>query len=267
MKVAEAMQRIALLVEYDGTGLCGWQRQINGPSVQQELEESLARIESCDVRTVAAGRTDAGVHADAMLVHADVKASRYAASPMAYVYGVNQRLPAQIRVRATRAVPPDFHARFDCRERAYRYQIWNRRSASAIERWRHWWVPRPLDIAAMQQASEYLLGCHDFSSLRASGCQAASPVREMRAISIERSGCRISIRVRAEAFLYHMVRNMAGSLVQVGIGRWTPEKMQEILALKDRSQAAAMAPAHGLYFNDAVYDDFTALDLSQDDQV
>jgi len=255
-------QRVALVVEYDGHGLCGWQRQENGPSVQQHLEESLTGIDGVPVSCIAAGRTDAGVHAEAMLVHADVQRARFSRSSQAYVHGVNQHLPEQIRVTGVRAVEDDFHARFNCRERAYRYQIWNRSTASAIERWRHWWMPRPLDMSAMQQAAVYLSGKHDFSCFRASGCQAASPLREVRDIHIEQRGHCVSIEVSADAFLYHMVRNMVGSLVRVGTGNWRPEFLQELLAGRDRSLAAATAPAHGLYFINAVYDDFNSRDIA-----
>ncbi|MDQ6988122.1 MAG: tRNA pseudouridine(38-40) synthase TruA [Mariprofundaceae bacterium] len=252
------MQRIVLAVEFDGHGFCGWQRQDNGYSLQAALESALAGVDGKSVACMAAGRTDAGVHGEAMLVHADVCSDRFSNSPMAYVHGVNQHLPEQIKVIGVRAVNADFHARFDCRERAYRYQIWNRRTAPAIERWRHWWMPRPLDIAAMQQAGDVLLGRHDFSSFRAAGCQASSPQRELRALRISQSGCCVSIELRADAFLYHMVRNVVGSLVRVGIGKWPVENMQNLLAARDRAQAADTAPAHGLYFTNALYDAFDA---------
>jgi len=252
------MQRIAMILEYDGRGLCGWQRQDNGLSVQEHLEIALSRIEGKDTHCHAAGRTDAGVHAESMLAHMDVCADRFSRSPKAYVHGVNQHLPEQIRVLNVRAVAPDFHARFDCRERAYRYQVWNRTTASAIHRWRHWWMPRTLDVNAMQQAADYLTGQHDFSSFRASGCQASSPVRNIRELRIEQHGASIEMYFRADAFLYHMVRNLVGSLVQVGIGQSPAEWMHELLLAKDRTLAAATAPAWGLYFTNAVYDGFDA---------
>ncbi len=250
------MQRIVMTLEFDGYGLCGWQRQDNGPTVQEHLETALARIEGAPVCCHAAGRTDAGVHAEAMPVHADISAKRFSHSPKAYVHGVNQYLPGQIRVLGVRAVCAGFHARFDCRERVYRYQIWNRTTAPAIHRWRHWWMPRPLDIPMMQRAAVYLTGRHDFSSFRASGCQAASPIRELREIRIARRGTYIEMHFRADAFLYHMVRNLVGSLVQVGIGKWEPDRMEAVLAARDRKQAADTAPAYGLYFTHAVYDAF-----------
>jgi len=259
------MQRIALAIEFDGHGFCGWQRQNNGPSIQQALETALASIESAPVACMAAGRTDAGVHSEAMLAHADVSHERYEHSPMAYVHGINQLLPEQIRVLGTRVVQADFHARFDCRERAYRYQIWNRRTAPAIERWRHWWMPRPLDIASMNMAADLLIGKHDFSSFRAAGCQAASAQRELRVLQVTENGCCICIDVRADAFLYHMVRNLVGALVCVGVGKWSVEQMHDLLAARDRSQCAGTAPAHGLYFTNAVYDGFESRQIISED--
>jgi len=256
------MQRIAMALEFDGHGLCGWQRQDNGPTVQEHLESALARIEGTRVCCHAAGRTDAGVHAEAMPAHADVSADRFSRTPKAYVHGVNQHLPGQIRVIGVCGVCADFHARFDCRERAYRYQIWNRTTAPAIHRWRHWWMPRGLDIPMMQQAAVYLTGRHDFSSFRATGCQASSPIRELREVRIERQGECVLIHFRADAFLYHMVRNLVGSLVQVGVGKWSPEQMEEVLLARDRKQAADTAPAHGLYFTHAVYDDFDSREIA-----
>lgn len=254
-------QRIVLAVEYDGQGLCGWQRQKDAPSVQALVEGALARIDGEHVACVAAGRTDAGVHAEAMAVHTDVDAGRFSRSSNAYLHGLNSLLPEQIRIVGVRAVPADFHARFDCRERAYRYQIWNRTTASALAPWQHWWMPRPLNPELMQEAAACLLGRHDFSAFRASGCQANSPVREIRQLDIERHGYSVEFFFRADAFLYHMVRNIVGSLVEVGLGNWPPEKIAELLDKKDRTMAAATATAHGLYFTNAVYDDFSSADL------
>lgn len=250
-----------MALEYYGRGLCGWQRQENGPTVQAHLEHALSRIEGEAVACVAAGRTDAGVHAEAMLVHADVSAARFERSARAYTHGVNNLLPDTIRVTGVRPVNDDFHARFDCRERAYRYQIWNRNTASALHAWQHWWMPRSLDIEAMREAGRHLLGRHDFSSFRASGCQASSPVRELRQLDIGQEGFCISVSVRADAFLYHMVRNLVGMLVQVGMGRMSANDVAGLLADRDRSVAPATAPAHGLYFTDAIYDDFCSRDL------
>jgi len=254
-------RRLALVLEYNGQPLCGWQRQINGPSVQSYLEEALGRIEGRPVQCVAAGRTDSGVHAEAQLAHVDIDARRASRSMRAYTHGLNMWLPEYIRVVAARAVGGDFHARFDCQERAYRYQIWNRGIAPAIHVWRHWWMPRPLDIEAMQLAANALLGRQDFSSFRASGCQSSSSMREVRELHIERKEWCIMIDVRANGFLYHMVRNIVGTLVEVGVGKRSPAAMGELIHARDRRLAGDTAPAYGLYFTDAVYPDFSSSEL------
>ena len=254
-------QRIALVLEFDGSPFSGWQQQDNAASVQDVLQQALARIEGHEVQAVAAGRTDAGVHAEAMLVHADVSSARWQRSPMAYVHGLNSQLPGSVRAVAVRAVAPYFHARFDCRERAYTYRIWNRTTASALHAWRHWWMPRRLDEARMREAAAFARGKQDFSALRAAGCQASGAVRTIRELSIWRDGFVVGIDVRADAFLYHMVRNLVGNLVDVGIGRTSADDFARLLEGGDRSKGGATAPAHGLYFTDAVYDDFSARSL------
>ena len=255
------IQRIALVAEFDGRLFHGWQRQDNALAVQAVIEDALAKIEGQEVKLVAAGRTDAGVHATAMLVHADVSLSRWQRSARAYTQGINRLLPEGICIIGVRAVANGFHARFDCLERRYRYQIWNRSTPPAIERWRHWWVPREIDVDAMAQASEYLVGAHDFSAFRASGCQAANALREVRHIEVRRRGWEIAVAIHADAFLYHMVRNIIGSLVLAGTGAWNPEKIKAVLQAKDRSLAGATAPAHGLYFTDALYAGFASSQL------
>ncbi len=255
------LQRIALCVEYDGRRFHGWQRQDNARSVQACLEASLAVIEDRVVACVAAGRTDAGVHAAAMLVHVDVQRARFERAPRAYVHGVNARLPTGVMVLAVRAVAANFHARFDCTERQYRYQIWNRKTCSVLHPWRHWWMPRPLNVAAMQQASKYFLGTHDFNAVRASGCQAHSSVRTMHRLTISQQGHAIYIEVRADGFLYHMVRNIVGCLVEVGLGRWQPEYIATLLEGGTRQHTGVTAPAYGLYFTNACYPNFNACEL------
>lgn len=254
-------QRIAMAIEFDGRVFHGWQQQDNATSVQAELQAALLAVEGETVVTVAAGRTDSGVHAEALLVHADVSSARWQRSHLAYLHGLNSRLPDSIRVVGVRAVKADFHARFDCRGRTYRYQISNRNTLSALHRWRYFWVPRALNLEAMQEAAAHCIGRHDFSSLRASGCQAAHAIRTMSKVDVSRDGFAISIEVAGDGFLYHMVRNLVGNLVEVGLGKQTPEQFRELLAQQDRSRGAATAPAHGLYFIDALYDDFSASDL------
>ncbi|WP_167631761.1 tRNA pseudouridine(38-40) synthase TruA [Mariprofundus ferrooxydans] len=254
-------QRIALALEFDGRPFHGWQQQENATSVQACLQDALQAVEGEPLTVVAAGRTDAGVHAEALLVHADVSAARWQRSPRAYLHGCNSHLPDEIRVVGVRAVAADFHARFACRGRSYRYQIWNRNTASALQRWRHWWMPRSLNIEAMQEAAVHCLGRHDFSALRAAGCQAAHAEKHIRSLEIVQHDHCIHIHVSADAFLYHMVRNLVGNLVEVGAGKRSPDDFAALLASRDRQMGAATAPAHGLYFTDAWYDDFNSRDL------
>ncbi len=257
-------RRIAMVLEFDGHDFSGWQRQRNAPSIQQRLEDALQAVDQRSpdqLQLVAAGRTDAGVHACAMLVHANVAAHRWQRAPRAYLHGVNACLPGTIRVIGVQGVADNFHARFDCLERAYCYQIWNRSTLSALHRWRHWWMPRPLDIEAMRAAARLTVGKRDFSALRASGCQAHSPVRHVREVRVEQQGDCIRIHVRADAFLYHMVRNLVGNLVEVGLGKNSVQGFAHLLEQGERRLGAATAPAQGLFFTDAVYADFRATQL------
>ncbi|MDX8394092.1 MAG: tRNA pseudouridine(38-40) synthase TruA [Mariprofundales bacterium] len=257
------MQRIAMVVEFDGREYCGWQRQKNGLAVQQVLEEALLVLESeqDSIQVHASGRTDSGVHAEAMLVHTDISSARFTRSSLAYVHGLNAQLPIDVRILGVRAVANDFHARFDCLERSYRYRIWNRNTSSSLYPWRHWWMPRELDVAAMQRAAHLLLGEHDFSAFRATGCQASSPIRQLAHAEIKRDGWSVELSFHANGFLYHMVRNLVGTLVEVGLHKRSPESMLSLLQSKDRAQAGATAPACGLYFTDAAYERFTTRQL------
>jgi len=261
--IMDKLTRLLLIIEFDGQAYAGWQRQKNAFAVQQALEEALFKLESRKVQCVAAGRTDRGVHAQAMPVHVDVCSQRFIRSKQAYIHGLNQFLPSTIRVLACQSVDGNFHARFDCLERAYCYRIWNRNTASALHAWQHWWMPRELDLVQMNLAGQALLGKKDFSSFRASGCQAASAIREIRELTIEQHQAVIEIKVRADAFLYHMVRNIVGSLVRVGLGKCSVEQFVNIVKERDRQKAAATAPAHGLYFVDAKYKTFSALSVLQ----
>ncbi len=256
-----ARQRIALCIAFDGAKFHGWQKQSNAFTVQEALEQALTKLEGSQSAPdlVAAGRTDTGVHATHMLTHADVLRARWQDAPQAYVKGLNYHLrDVGVQVLGAREVAQDFHARFDCVERRYQYKIWNRTVRSVHLDKLAWWVPQPLDTDAMNQAALPLLGEHDFSSFRAAGCQSHSCHRQLKRLEVSRLAHVLTIDVVADAFLYHMVRNLVGSLVEVGKGKWQPEMMAHILAQKDRTQAAATAPAHGLYFDDAVYPDFTA---------
>ncbi len=255
------LQRIVMVLEYDGRCFHGWQQQEHATSVQQVLQQAIGHIDGRSVQAVAAGRTDAGVHAEAMAVHVDVDRARWLRSRRAYVHGCNAQMPPSVRVIGVREVDHAFHARFDCRGRAYAYRIWTRRTASALEMWKHWWMPRRLDVQAMRDAALHCLGEQDFGALRAAGCQARHAVRRITHVDIERQGHLLQIHVAADAFLYHMVRNLVGNLVEVGTGKRSPDEFLALLQSRDRSLGAATAPAHGLYFSDAIYDDFRASDL------
>jgi len=254
-------QRIAMVVEFDGRAFHGWQRQDNAITVQEVIEVALSKIEACPRSIMASGRTDTGVHAEAMLVHADVSKVRWQRSPRAYTQGINQLLSDAVVVIGVCAVDDDFHARFSCMERRYRYKIWNRSTPSVLAAWRHWWMPRALDISAMQEAARYMLGTHDFGAFQAAGCQAHSAVREIRHLTVEQHGWEVCIDVHADGFLYHMVRNIVGNLVQVGTGKWQADYIPELIQQKNRAIAAATAPAQGLYFSDALYPLFSAREL------
>jgi len=261
--VEQKQQRIVLIIEFDGRPYCGWQRQTNGLAVQEVVEQALLHVDSTASNLVTAGRTDTGVHALALAAHVDVCFQRWQHSPRAYLHGINQHLPDAVRVVATRAVDSDFHARFDCTMRCYRYLIWNRTTAApALSHWRHWWMPRPLDLEAMRQAATLCLGRHDFSAMRAAGCQANHAIRCINTLSINQQGFEIAIKVAADAFLYHMVRTLVGTLIEVGIGQRSPESIRELLASKNRASAGKTAPAHGLYFTNACYKQFSSADLA-----
>lgn len=236
--------RIALGVEYDGSRFQGWQYQENGPTVQAALEAALSKVASHRVETFCAGRTDAGVHAQQQIVHFDTCAVR---DFKGWTMGANTNLPPTVRVRWAKPVANDFHARFSATSRTYEYWIYRDKSASSIFRHLAKWHYYPLDVARMNEAAQYLLGERDFTSFRASGCQASGPVREMKEVSVAQFGKMLVVRVKANAFLYHMVRNIVGLLIPVGEGKIEPQAMKTILEARDRKQAGPTAPAHGLH--------------------
>jgi tRNA pseudouridine38-40 synthase len=244
-------QRIALGLEYDGRAFQGWQSQPGGNTVQDHLEAALAVIHGAPLRTMVAGRTDAGVHASAQVVHFDALNPR---PEQAWVRGVNMHLPEGITVLWARAVPDDFHARYSAQERLYRYLLLNRPVRPALLAGRVGWMHSHLDEAAMNQAAASLLGTHDFSAFRAAGCQAKTPIRELREACVSRNGEMLILQFRANAFLHHQVRNMIGALVWVGLGRRPPEWLAEVLEGRDRSRAAATFAPDGLYLAGVRYD-------------
>ena len=238
------MPRYKATIEYDGGGYVGWQRQDTGPSIQQALEEAVEKFCGERVAAVAAGRTDSGVHALGQVAHFDLERPR---PPDEVRDAVNHHLrPAPIALLAVEAVDDGFHARFSARERVYRYRIVNRRSPLALDRGRAWWVATPLDDAAMGAAARLLVGEHDFSSFRASVCQAASPVKTLDALDVERRGDEIAVTARARSFLHHQVRNMVGTLELVGEGKWSADDVAAALAARDRRSGGPTAPAEGL---------------------
>ncbi len=244
-------QRIALGLEYDGRAFHGWQTQPDGNTVQDYLERALAVIHGAPVQTVTAGRTDAGVHASAQVVHFDAEFLR---PEQAWVRGVNAHLPEGITVLWARVVTEDFHARFSARERYYRYLLLNRSVRPALLAGRVGWMHGHLDEVAMNQAAGHLLGTHDFSAFRAAECQARTPIRDLREAHITRVGELLTLEFRANAFLHHQVRNMVGALVWVGLGRRPPEWIAEVLESRDRARAAATFPPDGLYLAGVRYD-------------
>lgn len=235
--------RIAMGVEYDGSRYLGWQRQRQGATVQAELETALSRIADEPVEVVCAGRTDTGVHALGQVVHFESNARR---NPRGWLLGTNSALPADISISWVREVSPEFHARFHATSRRYLYLILNRPVRSAFADRRAFVVIQPLDILAMQSAAVHLRGEHDFSAFRAAGCQAKSPQREITDLEIRRLDDWVTIDIRANAFLQHMVRNIAGLLVGVGRGDLAPSAALTIRRSLDRKTAPFAAPAAGL---------------------
>lgn len=245
--------RYKLTLEYDGTYTLGWQRQLDGPSVQEYLETVLQVLSGKHSEIAAAGRTDAGVHALAQVAHMDFVTSMEPWK-IREAFNANLRqMKAPVAVIDVEPVDDNFHARFSAQGRGYIYRILNRRSPSVLLNNRVWWVPVPLNVEQMQKGAAYLLGHHDFTSFRASACQAKSPIKTLDKLDITKHGDEIIFTVEAKSFLHHQVRNMVGTLKMVGEGKLTPEDIKTILETKDRSAAGATAPACGLYLNKVVY--------------
>lgn len=244
------MPRIALGLSYDGAPWQGWQTQPHRRTVQDTLELALLRFAGQPVATICAGRTDTGVHAAQQIVHLDTLLDR---PDQAWVRGVNAHLPASIAVRWAQPVSETFHARFSARSRAYVYLLIDDPVRQPTWVGRAGWSFRPLDHEAMRLGAAHLLGEHDFSSFRSSQCQAASPVRTMQALDIERRGRFVIFTVRANAFLHHMVRNIVGALVYVGQGRLAPDAIRDLLAERDRRRGAPTYAADGLYLTAVSY--------------
>jgi tRNA pseudouridine38-40 synthase len=241
--------RIAIGLEYDGCAFCGWQTQPTACGVQDHLQAALSKFADSPIEVTAAGRTDAGVHAAAQVVHLDTEARR-----ADWVRGTNAHLPPAVRAIWSRPVPEDFHARYSARARTYRYLLVNAPTAPALLAGKAGWYHRPLDVDRMASGAKALIGAHDFSAFRDSQCQARSPIRDLSVASIVRRGDMIDFTFRANAFLHHMVRNLVGALVYVGSGKQEPGWIEELLATKDRTRSAPTFAPDGLYLAAIEYD-------------
>ena len=251
------MTRFALTLEFDGTPFQGLQRQKHGPSVQQAVEEAAFAITGEQTQLFSAGRTDAGVHALAMTSHIEIEKDL---TPFRFMEALNAQLrPNPIAVTACEIVPEDWHARFSCTGRKYLYRIVNRRAPLALGSKRAWQIGPELDVAAMDDAAKVLVGRHDFTTFRSVKCQAKDPVKTLDRLDVEAVqtplGPEIHVHAEARSFLHHQVRSMVGCLKLVGVGTWDKARLAEALASKDRQQLGLNAPAHGLYFVEAVYGD------------
>ena len=243
--------RYVLGIEYDGAGFFGWQRQSHAPSVQQSVEDALGVVANHPVTVICAGRTDTGVHARGQVVHFDSPSGR---SERQWILGINSNLPDAVRALWIRTVDDSFHARFSAYSRSYRYSIMNRWVRPAIGVSYYGWCRDVLDTGRMHEAAQLLLGKHDFSTFRSAGCSAQHAIREVTAISVIRQQDVVNIDITANAFLYHMVRNIAGSLIAVGRGEESVQWFEEIFQGRDRKLAGVTADSKGLCFMNVRYD-------------
>lgn len=235
--------RVAFGLEYDGADYVGWQRQKSGIGVQTQVEAAVSKVANQSVQVVCAGRTDAGVHASAQVVHIQSDVER---SMRNWVLGINSNLPDDINVMWATRVDDEFHARYSAIARTYRYLILNQPVRSALARRQAWWVHEPMDEMLMQNAANSLIGRHDYSAFRAARCQAKSPIREIYDLTVARDQHWITITVRANAFLQHMVRNLTGVLAAIGTGARPIRWAAEVLASRNRTSGGVAAPPHGL---------------------
>jgi tRNA pseudouridine38-40 synthase len=242
--------RVALMVEYDGSQYHGWQAQTGLRTVQQALEYALSQVASEDIKVVCAGRTDTGVHALSQIVHFDSTNERLM---RAWIHGVNSFLPKDVCVKWGREMPDDFHARYSALSRRYRYVIYNTPIRPAMLRSNVTWQYRQLDHRVMQEEAQCLVGEHDFTSFRSVECQSKTPMRNVHHVQVTRRGDLVIIDITANAFLHHMVRNIAGVLMAVGSGRKPSHWVQDVLRSKDRKLGAETAPPYGLYLVEVTY--------------
>lgn len=247
-------QRYKIVVEYDGTELLGWQKQLDGASVQEYLEKAIDGFAQEQVEVYGAGRTDAGVHALAQVAHFDLQKEVDCFRLREAMNAHLRNMGAPVAVLEAQKVAPDFHARYSATGRAYIYRITTRRAPLILEKNRSWSVVVPLDVEKMREGAKYLLGHHDFTSFRAVKCQAKSPIKTLDKLDIVQDGENITFFVEARSFLHHQVRNMVGTLKSVGDGHLRPQDIQTILEAKDRRAAGPTAPACGLYLSKIMYD-------------
>ena len=243
--------RYAIGIEYDGAEFCGWQRQNHAPSVQLSVEKALASVANHAVAVICAGRTDTGVHARGQVVHFDSPSIR---SDRQWILGINSNLPDSVRVLWIRLVDVSFHARFGALSRSYQYRILNRWVRPAIGSTYLGWCRYALDTGVMHDAAQILTGKHDFSAFRSAGCSAQHAIREVTVISVSRDEDIVIIDITANAFLYHMVRNIVGSLIPVGLGEKSSQWFTEVFQGRDRKLAGVTAESRGLYFMSVRYD-------------
>ncbi len=245
------MTRFRLTVEFDGSPFMGWQRQGHGPSVQQAIEEAIKAVTGEDAQVHGAGRTDAGVHAEAMAAHVDIGR---AITAFRLMEAINAKLrPLPVAILDCAEVDTEWHARFSCIGRRYIYRIVNRRAPLALDQGRAWRVVQPLDAGLMHDAAQLLVGTHDFTTFRSVHCQSASPIKSIDQMSVRRFGDEIEVEVAARSFLHHQVRSMVGCLVLVGQGKWRKADLAAALEARDRAALGFNAPPDGLYFIEARY--------------
>ena len=247
---AQGLRRFQLIVEYDGTDYCGWQRQINGPSVQQTLEETLSKLTGEEIAVTGSSRTDAGVHAMGLCTHFD-SATRI--PPEKIAFALNTMLPEDIRIRESMLAPEGFHARYSACGKVYRYRFFNSRHASAIGRQYAAHVPVLLNVERMNEEAQALCGTHDFEAFAASGSVVKSTVRTIYRVQVTRSGDDVTLLVLGDGFLYNMVRIIAGTLMEVGTGKREPGAIAKAIETKDRLALVQTAPAKGLTLMRVLY--------------
>ncbi len=247
------MPRFKLDIEYDGSKFAGWQMQDDQPSIQGTIEAAILAFSGKPARVQGAGRTDAGVHATGQVAHTDLTGDWLAKTVMGAINAHLRLAGHRVAILAATQVDDDFNARFSAIKRHYRYRIVNRRAPLALDLGQAWLVNRPLDVQAMHDAAQRLVGRHDFTTFRSAHCQAKSPVRTLDRLDVVRNGEAIDLLVSARSFLHNQVRSMAGTLKRVGEGAWTADRVQAALESRERAQCGAMAPADGLFLTGVDY--------------